>query len=234
MNFPALQIPGAFIPEPSILYYQIEDGVVHVATSSGTASLSCDRPRLLLRDMIAGRAQSILPSEGYGSWPFTYTVTEAVYRANPPRVSIGLTVPDNAPVDPGLILIESNDFGAYHPTESLQLIGITNDDLFLVFASKGYRATANSGSGQAIFTALHSLIREAKGLHLTSVSPTAFHGWIPLAQMFVKEINEASSLPDQMGGWQRVIDLREQPEHRAFQARVVSKNGEDMRPSFSL
>lgn len=219
-----LRIGSVWTLPATFLFWRVTGGAAQAVTTDGVAHLVCDRPRLLLRDLQAGRMTEFDADMRFGEEPFAYKVESATLSTRRETTAPGQRVlPENMPPPQGTVVLETEARADHHRFDSLQIIGVTRHQRLVVgFSATSYQITFADSADLAEFyrSAIKADLLTDQCAHFTTLPHEEFLNWCPAKRIYCGEIAETQHRPDTWGSLQLLSDLRADPSHAAFRTRT--------------
>jgi len=219
-----IKAAGVVIYPGNFLSLRLSGDRLEIVTTEGRLTVVTDRPRALLRDVIAGARSEFMVDATYGIKPFEYRLSRVDFSRQIPQSSTAkLEIPDNVPLSEGLLMMETKRWADYHPIASLQIVGIFGgNQLIFGFAASTYRCSFGEGVDiRKVFLEVTEKDIAGGACHLTSFLPEAFLDWLPIRRTYCATVVGIPQRPEDLGGSLSVLlDFRTEPTHAAFRARV--------------
>jgi hypothetical protein len=219
----SIKADGVVIYPGNFLSLRLCGDRLDIMTTEGRLTAVTDRPRALLRDVIAGARSEFMAKTAYGTEPFVYQLAQVDFSRRIPQSGVpNIEIPDNVPLPHGLILMETKRWADYHPIESLQIVGVFGgNQLILGFTASTYRLSFPEGIDvRKMFSAVTGKDIASGACHLTSFPPEAFLNLLPSHRTHCATVVAIPQRPESLGGLSVLLDLRTDPKHAAFHARA--------------
>ena len=207
-----IKTPDWFNVPSGFQYLRRTVDAIQLVYESGLLTIECSQPSFVLRDLLLGGVTHLELGIRDGGSLFENEINSAAFSSDIKINSgSGVILADNFPPKEGCFIIESEAWAAYHPFESLQVIGVKGSRVYIMTRTQVYQVECNDDSGRNIFKQLCGFATTAISFHLTQ-QPAAEFWSHALSRLFVLEIREVKVLPCTLGGMDDFLDLRKPAE----------------------
>ena len=202
-----LTTPACYLDPAGYYYVRRTVHVVQLFYETGVLCVECTQPGFLMRDLQLDGLNHIESGVLGVDSLFANTVTSIEFNSGNALAYCEFDLPpDNYPVKPGCFLIEGGTWAAYHPLESLQVIGVKGHHIYIFTRPQVYKV--NCSSAHATFNSLCAFVKKSESFHLTQKPLEDF--WSPCVdRLYSGDIIETNSTPDSIGSMEQVFDLRD-------------------------